>query len=94
MTLSNNSANSGGALFILSGCTTALTNTIVAYSPSGGNCNGAISASRYSLSSDLTCALTGTVKNMNPNNVAPLLTALGNYGGQTHGGLTHDRSRP
>lgn len=83
VTLSNNSAASGGALFTVIDYTTSLTNTIVAYSPAGGNCNGTINTSIYSISSDLTCALAGTVKGLDPNGLDPLLTALGNYGGPT-----------
>ncbi len=84
VTLSNNSATIGGALFTVSGYTTSLTNTIVAYSP-GGNCNGAITASKFTFSSDLTCGLPpgNTIKGNNPNGLDPLLTALGNYGGPT-----------
>jgi hypothetical protein len=83
-TLSNNSAsNIGGALYIESGYTTVLTNTILAYSPSGGNCNGTIAASKFTFSSDNTCALPAgnTIKGMNPNGLDPLLDTLGNYGG-------------
>jgi hypothetical protein len=83
VTLSNNSASTGGALFMVSGYTTVLTNTILAYSPAGGNCSGSISASKYSISSDGTCALSGKVKGMNPNGLDPLLSALRNYGGPT-----------
>jgi predicted outer membrane repeat protein len=80
VTVSNNSATSGGALFMVSGTTTVLTNTILAYSPAGFNCNVTINTSRYSISSDNFCALAGVG---NLNHVDPLLTALGNYGGPT-----------
>jgi hypothetical protein len=80
VTLSNNSATSGGALFMDSGHTTWLTNTILAYSSAGGNCNGTITLSKFTFSSDNTCALTGTG---DQNRVDPLITALGNYGGPT-----------
>jgi len=83
VTLSSNSATTGGALYMLSGYPTLLTNTIIAYRPAGGNCSGTISSSIYSISSDNTCALAGLVKTLNPNNLDPLLTALGNYGGPT-----------
>jgi hypothetical protein len=83
VTLSNNSAATGGALFMESGITTVLTNTIVAYSSAGGNCSGTITAAKFSLSSDNSCALTGPVNGHNPNGLDPLLTALGNYGGPT-----------
>jgi predicted outer membrane repeat protein len=82
-TLSGNSAsNDGGAIWNDIDSTATLNNTILAYSPAGSNCRGPISAS-YSISSDNTCALTGLVKGLNPNNLDPLLTALGNYGGPT-----------
>jgi predicted outer membrane repeat protein len=83
VTLSSNSAASGGALFMQSGYTATLTNTIVADSPTGGNCSGPISSSAYSISSDLTCALSGLVHGVNPNGLILLLTGLGNYGGPT-----------
>jgi hypothetical protein len=61
-----------------------LKNSLIAYSPQGGNCGGEPlsnnNSDRYSLSSDNTCALAGTGSQ---NNVDPLLTALGNYGGPT-----------
>jgi hypothetical protein len=83
-TLSGNSACfGGGALIMESGKTNMLTSTVVAYSPAGGNSLVTISASIYSISSDNTCALTGTVGGMNPNGVDPQLSALGNYGGPT-----------
>jgi hypothetical protein len=62
------------------GSTTLLTNTILAYSPAGGNCIGNISSSQHSISSDSTCVLTSTD---NLTGTDPLLTALGNYGGPT-----------
>ena len=70
---------------MVSGYTTVLTNTILAYSPSGGNCDGTITASKFTFSSDNTCALpvANTIKGMNPNALDPLLTALGNYDGPT-----------
>ena len=83
VTLSNNSAPTGGALFMESGITTVLTNTIVAYSYAGGNCSGTLTAAKFSLSSDNSCALTGLVNGHNPNSLDPLLTGLGNYGGPT-----------
>ena len=59
-TVSGNSAASGGGLRVIPGTTVLLTNTIVAFSPQGGNCTGAaIAASKYSLSGDLTCNLSG-----------------------------------
>jgi len=84
VTLSNNAATQGGALYMVGGHTTVLINTIVDYSRAGGNCSGtAITFSKYSISSDNTCALAGWVERPNPNAVITLLTALGNYGGPT-----------
>jgi hypothetical protein len=63
-----------------------MTNTILAYSPAGGNCAGiSIELSKYTLSSDNSCALPSghTINGHNPNLLDPLLTALGNYGGPT-----------
>src|SRR5207244_8210664 len=57
VTLSNNAATQGGALYMVGGHTTVLTNTIVAYRKSGGNCFGNITSSKFTLSSDNTCAL-------------------------------------
>ncbi len=85
VTLSGNAATTGGALYTSDGATTVLTNTILAYSPTGGNCVGSIAASKFTFSSDNTCALpaANTIKGMNPNGLDPLLMALGNYGGPT-----------
>ncbi len=84
VTLSGNSATSGGGIYNKSGYTVTLKNSIVAYSPQGGNCGGAAltnnHSDRYSLSSDNTCVLAGTGSK---NNTDPLLTALGDYGGPT-----------
>ena len=85
VTLANNSATVGGALYMYAGHQTVLTNTILAYSPAGGNCFGTITASKFTFSSDNSCALPAgnTIKGLNPNGLEPLLTALGNYGGPT-----------
>lgn len=80
-TLANNAAAAGGAIYIVIANTTALTNTIVANSLSGGNCAGAGGiTSKYTISSDGTCALSGSGDQINTN---PKLTTLGNYGGPT-----------
>ncbi len=85
VTLANNSATVGGALYMAAGHQTVLTNTILADSPTGGNCFGTITASKFTFSSDNSCALPAgnTIKGQNPNGLDPLLTALGNYGGPT-----------
>jgi sugar lactone lactonase YvrE len=82
VTLSGNSATSfGGGLYNLSNSLAVkLNNSIVASSPNGGNCGGAAPDNAYSLSSDFTCQLGSTGSR---NNVDPLLTPLGNYGGLT-----------
>jgi hypothetical protein len=82
VTLSNNDAPFlGGALSLRTGSYLTLTNTIVANSVSGGNCGGTGSiVSKYSISSDATCALTGPGDRIN---LDPKLTALGDYGGST-----------
>jgi predicted outer membrane repeat protein len=85
-TLANNSAASGGELYIQGSVSTVLTNTILAYSPSGGNCGGSsIASSKFTFSSDFTCGLPAgnTIKGNNPNGLDPLLDPLSNYGGPT-----------
>ncbi len=83
VTLSNNSAPSGGGISMFGG-TVTFKNSIVAYSPQGGNCGGAPltndNSDKSSLSSDNTCALAGTGS---MNGVDPLLMDLGDYGGPT-----------
>jgi hypothetical protein len=82
VTLSGNSATSfGGGLYNAStNLAVKLNHSIVANSPNGGNCAGAAPDNAYSLSSDFTCQLGSTGSK---NNVDPLLTSLGNYGGIT-----------
>lgn len=67
------------------GATTILTNTVLAYSPSGGNCKGAFTAEKFSFSSDNSCGFpsSNTIKGNNPNNLDPLLGPLSFYGGPT-----------
>ncbi len=83
VTLKDNGATDGGGLYNFNDPDAAiyLKNTIIADSSSGGNCKGkSIASSRYSLSSDNTCALSGVG---NKNNVDPLLTYLAYNGGWT-----------
>jgi poly(3-hydroxybutyrate) depolymerase len=85
VTLSGNSAASGGGIYNFDALSVViLENSIVANSPSGGNCAGASltnnNSDQYSLSSDDTCGLVGTGSQ---NSVDPLLTNLGSYGGPT-----------
>jgi len=92
-TLSGNSATrdhsgaplSGGGIYNAGTATLTLTNTIVANSPSGGNCAGAVTSTGYNLSDDNSCAssLTGPGDR---NRVLADLGPLAHNGGptQTH----------
>ena len=82
-TFSSNSAYEGGALYQGENATITLENTIVANSPSGGDCDGVITSSGYNLDSDGSCGLssTGDLSSMDPK-----LGALADNGGNT---LTH-----
>ena len=82
-TLSGNSAYNGGGLYQGESGTIDIENTIVANSPSGGDCDGTIGSSGYNLDSDGTCGLssTGDLSSMDPK-----LGALADNGGST---LTH-----
>jgi hypothetical protein len=53
-TFSENNALRGGGIFISDG-TATLRNTVVAYSPSGGNCAGAITDGGYNIDSGTSC---------------------------------------
>jgi hypothetical protein len=75
-TISGNSAFSGGGIF----GTATLQNSIVANSPSGGNCNDTVTSDGYNLSSDNTCNF-DQVGDL--NNTNPLLGPLQNNGGPT-----------
>jgi fibronectin-binding autotransporter adhesin len=60
-TLKDNSAPSGGAIYNGWSSNIDLENTVIADSPSGGNCAGEnLRSAIYSLSTDNTCLLTGT----------------------------------
>jgi len=74
-TLFGNAASNGGGIY--GGFGLALTNTIVANSPTGGNCSG-ISGGFLNLSSDGSCAFGGGRDNVNV-----LLGPLANNGGPT-----------
>jgi len=62
------------------GWTVVLKNSIVADSPSGGNCSGNMSSHGYNLSSDYSCNFNSSGDR---NNIGPMLGTLGNYGGPT-----------
>ena len=79
-TLNGNSARiSGGSIY--NAATATLQNSIVASSPSGGNCGGTVSSNGYNLSSDGTCNFN---RPGDLNNHDPLLGPLQNNGGPTH----------
>jgi hypothetical protein len=80
VTLSGNAAPQGGGLAVYPGGTVTLKNTILANSPQGGNCEGALTSSKYSISSDNTCVLVGPGDR---NATDPMLMPLGAYGGPT-----------
>ena len=78
-TLSGNSAYYGGGIYINS-ILPILQNSIVANSPSGGNCYGTVSSNGYNLSSDNSCNFSSAG---DLNNTAPMLGPLRNNGGHT-----------
>jgi hypothetical protein len=89
-TVTGNSASQAGGLYANGGCTTTLTNTIVAGQKAGGDISGALqSDSAYNLIGNGS-GMTGISNGTNGNQVGiaqapinPLLSPLGNYGGQT-----------
>jgi len=68
-----------------------LQNSIVANSPSGGNCAGfsTVTSNGYNLSSDNTCNFTGPG---DMNSTDPKLKPLGSYGGPTQTAGLHSGS--
>lgn len=79
----NGAAQQGGGFYNVNHVDTHayLKNTVLADSTSAGNCSGkAFDSSKYSLSSDNTCSLSGTG---NKNGVAAKLNPLGYVGGST-----------
>ena len=78
-TVSGNSAYYGGGIYVDSVLPT-LQNTIVAYSPSGGNCYGTIASNGYNLSGDNSCSFNSTG---DLNNTDPRLGSLQDHGGHT-----------
>jgi hypothetical protein len=79
-TLSGNSAKFGVGGNLIATGVTILQNTILANSPSDGNCYGNITSNGYNLSSDNSCNFTGTG---DLNNTDPMFGKLGNHGGPT-----------
>jgi len=76
-TLSGNSAPNGGAIVAAAG---SIESTIVANSPSGGDCVVSIHSQGHNLADDGTCNLTGQA---DQPNTEPLLRPLDDYGGST-----------
>jgi CSLREA domain-containing protein len=87
ITLSGNEANLGGGIYIDSGTSNSgpskliATNTIVANSPSGGDCEGTIIDGGHNLSSDFTCGF--DLANDSLPNTDPVLGPLQDNGGST-----------
>jgi hypothetical protein len=75
-TIGGNGAGVGGGI----AGTVILQNSIVANSPSGGNCYGTMTSKGYNLSSDNTCDFNGSG---DLNNTDPKLGQLGNHSGPT-----------
>ena len=80
-TLTGNTAGAGGGIY--NGDTLTLQNTVVANSPSGGDCSGTVTSSGYNIAGDATCVFTAAGDLQNTN---PLLGPLAQNGGptQTH----------
>jgi hypothetical protein len=71
-------ANQGGAIFVSTNSIVSLNNTILAYSPSGGNCYGIVTDAGHNISSDGTA---GFSDSRSRNDTDPVLGPLGDYGG-------------
>ena len=86
VTIANNKANSGGGIFNdpSAGSTIELRNTIVAYSPLGGNCSGGltITSSGNNLEDGNTCGFTNASIG-DRNSADPKLGPLADNGGPT-----------
>jgi uncharacterized repeat protein (TIGR01451 family)/CSLREA domain-containing protein len=86
VTIADNSAPAGNGGGISNNTTTAdgfvsLRNTIVANSPSGGDCLGTFNSLGHNIASDGTCALAGS---LDRNSTNPMLAPLRDYGGSTY----------
>lgn len=77
-TISTNTARDGGGIY--NAGSVGVTNTIVANSPSGGDCSGVITSNGHNLSSDATCGFTAAGDLQNTD---PLLGPLQDNGGAT-----------
>jgi hypothetical protein len=80
LTIRNGRAGVGGGIYNDPASTATLQNSIVANSPSGGNCGGTMISNGYNLSSDNTCNFNSSGDR---NNINPLLGTLSYYGGPT-----------
>jgi len=78
--ISNSTATSGGGISIASTGVITSSNSIIANSTNGGDCNGTVTSTGYNLDSDGTCGLAGTG---DISNADPLLDALADNGGDT-----------
>jgi hypothetical protein len=79
-TFSGNSAATGGGISNYDTSPASLQNSIVANSPTGGNCSGTMTSKGYNLSSDGSCDFDGPG---DLNNTNPMLGPLANNGGPT-----------
>jgi hypothetical protein len=82
-TISGNTAGQGAGVYHYpghGGGHPTFQNTIVANSPSGGNCLGPMISKGYNMSSDGTCNFSNSGDR---NSTNPMLGTLGNYGGPT-----------
>jgi hypothetical protein len=70
--------NQGGGIFASTNSTVSLSNTILAYSPSGWNSLGTVIDGGHNISSDGTAGFTAV---SSKNNTDPILGPLGDYGG-------------
>ncbi|MGA7991928.1 MAG: choice-of-anchor Q domain-containing protein [Thermoanaerobaculia bacterium] len=82
VTITGNSAATAGGIYWGDGASNTMVNTIVANSPTGGNCSGVAesASSSNNLDSGNTCGFIRTGDKINTN---PLLGALANNGGPT-----------
>lgn len=79
-TFSGNTGTPNGGGIYNDGAGVTLQNSLIASSPSGGNCYGTVTSNGYNLSDDGTCNFTGAG---DLNNANPLLGPLQNNGGRT-----------
>jgi predicted outer membrane repeat protein len=84
VTLAENSAAQGGALFVDTGSTVTLTHALLTAGPSGGICAGAVTSAGHNLTDDMSCGFAlATDLEVADAKISP----LGDHGGPTP---THD----